>query len=362
MQMKKKLELIDKSLIELLGDRIALLSASKLSSIEEQSFDASCSLSQAGVPDFVWHNLIVSCAAAVASSSSPTTNHRSQRITIIGGRGMMGSFFASRLSIAGHQVAILESDDWERADRLLTMADLVLICVPIEYTEEVIRNASRFLSPNTALADITSIKVPMVQAMLKYHAGPVMGLHPMFGPGINSFLSQKVLVCPGRADEAFAWLLNLIENDGGQLIVCSPEEHDRMMVTIQAIRHFATFSLGVFLADEKIDFRRSLDFSSPSYRLEVNTIGRLFAQSAPLVVDIMLATQERTEAIDRLANTYNRLAKLVVNKDRDALLLEFQIALNVLKKEIACTFEESDLVINSLIALLTAKKVKQTRS
>jgi prephenate dehydrogenase/chorismate mutase/prephenate dehydrogenase len=159
-----------------------------------------------------------------------------------------------------------------------------------------------------------------------------MGLHPMFGPDIKSFLSQKVVICPGRQDQSFQWFLELIQSDGGELVFATPEEHDRMMTTVQAIRHFATFSFGAFLSQENIDIERSLDFSSPKYRQQIEMVQRLFVQSAPLVVDIMLATPESRERISRLGNTYSRLAKLIQQGDRDALIKEFQITHNFFQR------------------------------
>jgi prephenate dehydrogenase/chorismate mutase/prephenate dehydrogenase len=225
----------------------------------------------------------------------------------------------------------------------------------------VIQKAARYLDTTTALADITSIKTPIVQAMLEHHQGPVMGLHPMFGPSVKSFLSQNVVVCPGRRDEAFQWLLDLIENEGGKLIVSTPEEHDQMMVAIQAIRHFCAFSLGVFLAEEEIDIDRSLKFSSTSYRLELNMVSRLFAQDVSLHMNIMLAEEERRQAIGRLVNTYNRLANLVVQKDQAALMREFEAARSVFRSEATRALKESDHVINSLSTLLAASEIEQQR-
>jgi prephenate dehydrogenase/chorismate mutase/prephenate dehydrogenase len=242
---------------------------------------------------------------------------------------------------------------------LLNRADLVLLCVPIESTIEVIGIVAKYLAPTTALADIASIKAPVLQAMLEFHSGPVMGLHPMFGPGVKSFLSQNVVICPGRQDEAFQWLLELIESEGGKLIVSEPEEHDQIMVIIQAIRNFVTFSLGVFLAEQEIDIHRSLDFSSPIFRLEIGFVSRLFAQSAPMIVDIMLATKERREAICKLANTYNQLAQLVIENDRDALVHKFKEAHSCLGEEIHYTREETTYVIHALSTLLAAQKIEQ---
>jgi prephenate dehydrogenase len=249
---------------------------------------------------------------------------KSRHITIIGGRGRMGKLFAEKLVAIGHQVNALGQKDWDDAEQLLSQAELVIVSVPIEHTVDVIKRAAKYLAPTTALCDITSIKTQPTQAMLTHHNGAVMGLHPMFGPSVSSFAGQKVVVCPGRKDDEFQWLLDLIENQGGELITCTPEEHDEMMVFIQATQHFYRFSLGVFFAQANIDIERSLLMSSPSYRQEMEILKRLFRQNPSLCVDIMLATEERCQAINDLADTYGRLAKLVVNKDREALIREFE--------------------------------------
>jgi prephenate dehydrogenase len=248
-----------------------------------------------------------------------------KNITIIGGNGRMGKLFTSQLLTAGHHVNAL-GRDWENADVLLAKADLVLISVPIETTVDIIKRAAKYLKPGAALADITSVKVEPVQAMLECHPGAVMGLHPMFGPNVESFAGQKIVVCSGRNDESFQWLLDLMQTRGGELIYCTSEEHDRMMVMVQATRHFCRLTQGIFIAQEELNLDLSLSVSTPAYREEIEIVKRLFKQSPELCVDIMLATEERCQAISSLADTYNKLANLVVNKDRKALIEEFTTA------------------------------------
>ncbi|MEH1840042.1 MAG: bifunctional chorismate mutase/prephenate dehydrogenase [Nostoc sp.] len=318
-----QLKKTDQSLIALLSDRISLLATSEPPSLDEQLADVAPLLVQAGIPASVWASVINSCHASVIPK--PATNHvTSQQITIIGGGGRMGRLFKEQLSLVGHNVSVLEHEDWEYAHKLLNQAELVLVSVPIEHTVDVIKRAAKYLSPNTALCDITSVKTQPTQAMLEHHSGPVMGLHPMFGPNIKSFLGQKVVVCPGRNNDSFQWLLDFLKSQGGELIVCTPEEHDQMMVIIQATQHFCRFSLGVFLAQVKVDIEQSLTMSTPNYRQEIDIVKRLFSQNPNLCVDIMLATEERCNAISFLANTYSRLAKLVARKDRNALIQEFE--------------------------------------
>ncbi|MEH1900430.1 MAG: bifunctional chorismate mutase/prephenate dehydrogenase [Nostoc sp.] len=318
-QLKKN----DQSLIALLSDRLSLLAASELPSLDEQLADVAPLLAQAGIPESVWASVLKSCHPTLIPKYA--TNHVSPRqITIIGGGGRMGRLFKEQLSIVGHNVSVLEHEDWEYADQLLSQAELVLVSVPIQHTVDVIKRAAKYLASTTALCDITSIKTQPTQAMLEHHSGPVMGLHPMFGPNIKSFLGQKVVVCPGRNDDSFQWLLDFIKSKGGELIVCTPEEHDKMMVIVQATQHFCRFSLGVFLAHARIDIEQSLTMSTHNYRQELDIVKRLFSQNPHLCVDIMLATEERCDAISFLANTYSRLARLVAKKDRDALIKEFE--------------------------------------
>lgn len=356
--LKNQLEQIDRSLIDLLDRRINLLaeqkSRSQTLSLEQQLSEVVPILAQTSVPQSLWQNLVNGCTAAMAKPALPLTQSKLRRVTIVGGRGLMGSFFTQWFSKYRHQVNILEHNDWHKADKLLEGVDLVLICVPLDKMPEVIAKVVQYIDETTALADVASIKTSVMETMLEYHRGPVMGLHPMFGSGINSFMTQNVAICPGREVKAFDWLLNLIEHDGGKIASYTAEEHDRLMTIIQAIRHFVTFSLGVFLTEEEIDLGRSLEIASPPFRMEISMLNRLFSSSTPLYIDIMLASPERGQAIAKLTNTYSQLAQLVVQGDRNSLLAKFESVRNVLIDQKMCNPQESSHLIDSLKTLLAA--------
>jgi prephenate dehydrogenase len=348
------LQQIDRELIELLSKKISLLRKLNCQNLIEQS--ETDLLEQFNVPDFVWKNLILSCTAASTLTHPPLTKPR--KVTIIGGRGKMGRFFVEQLVTAGHQVSILEQDDWKDAPQLLGKADLVLVCVPIEHTLNAIAKASPYLSPSTVLAEISSIKTNIVSVMLESHSGAVLSLHPMFGPSVGSFLAQNVIVCPGRNLEAGRWFLDLIESRGGKLTFCTPQEHDKMMINVQAIRHFITFSLGVFLAEEGIKGDRNLEFTTSLYRLQLDMVNRLFACDGSLYLHLMLCDRDRRQAITRLAATYNRLAALIVQQDREALKEEFDATRCFLGSQSASDLTESDYLIESLSIFLAAREAE----
>ncbi|PSF38510.1 prephenate dehydrogenase [Aphanothece hegewaldii CCALA 016] len=279
-----------------------------------------------------------------------------RRITIIGGCGKMGLFFGQQLS---HNQCFVNNlgRDWSNAPQLLGQADLVLIAVPIEQTLAVVEKASQFLDPSTVLVDLTSIKTPIVSAMLSHHPGPVLGLHPMFGPGVQSFLGQNVIVCPGRNLEACQWFLDFIEEKGGKLSFCTPEEHDRMMASVQAVRHFVAFSLGVFIAEEGIDLDRTLNFASPLYRMQLDMVSRLFAQDSSLSFKLMLGTPQHQNAIARLDATIRRVAQMLKQNDQAALQKTFETTRSIFGQDAHRALSESNYLIDRLSSFLAAQEV-----
>jgi prephenate dehydrogenase len=347
---------INRDLIRLLGQQIAFLSQSRP---HFEEIDLAHLLAENGVPEFVWKNLMLNCKAASTNPIPPFV--KSRRVTIIGGCGKMGFFFGHFLAQAGHYVNNLERD-WSDAPHLLAEADLVLIAVPIEQTLTVVEKASPFLNPSTVLADLTSIKTPIVCAMLEHHPGPVLGLHPMFGPGVQSFLAQNIVVCPGRNIEAGQWFLDFMEDRGAKLSVSTPEEHDRMMVNVQAIRHFISFSLGVFLAQEGTDLNQTLNFASPLYRLQLDMVSRLFAQDSSLAFKLMLGTPEHKDAIARLEATISRLAQMLEQNDQAALQQAFETTRSIFGQDANRALGESNYLINSLSIFLAAQEEITTKS
>lgn len=350
------LQSVDQSLIHLLQKRIALLQESDTPSIAAQLADVQPLLAEAGISEFTWKTLITNCMAMLATDTPTQPQKRSDRrqVTIVGGRGAMGKLFCDQFTATGHAVSIMEYNDWDRADTLLGQADLVLLCVPLKSTAALARQVGQHLSPHTVLADIASTKAEVMQAMLESHTGPVVGLHPMFGPGVTSLLGQKVVICEGQQMSQCQWVLDWIKENGGNLIPATPEEHDSMMVAVQAIRFFSNFSLGTFYAEEGVDIERSFEFSSPLYRSEINTISRLVAQDAALYVDILLASDERRSAVERLVDTYARLAQLIQEGDRAALIAEFEKTRNSFRDGAERSLAESNYMLNNLSRFLAA--------
>jgi chorismate mutase/prephenate dehydrogenase len=236
------------------------------------------------------------------------------RILIIGGAGQMGRFFVSLFQKSGYEVRVIGEGDWNNAKNLCKGIDLCLISVPIEKTEDIIQQTAPFLDPKTILADLTSIKAGPLKKMLTSHPGPVTGLHPLFGPTAGSLDKQIIVITPGRDSDHCQWLVEQLTLWGAVIVESSAGEHDEIMEIVQALRHFATFSFGQFLYEKHARIERTLEFSSPIYRLELGMVGRLFAQDSGLYSEIIFATKERRRLLkDYIASMSDHLEMLEAN-------------------------------------------------
>lgn len=246
------------------------------------------------------------------------------KILVIGGAGQMGSLFANLFTKSGYAVRILTEKDWDHARDLCQEVDLALVSVPIERTVQVIERISPFLPSTALLADLTSVKKEPVARMLSTHKGPVLGVHPLFGPTLSCLDKQIIVVTPGRDETACEWFTEQLGLWGAVVVESTPDEHDEIMEIVQALRHFATFCFGDFLCHRQAKLSRTLEFSSPIYRLELGMVGRLFAQDSALYAEIIFATKERRALLKEFILSLGRHVEMLETNDKQKFIDQFR--------------------------------------
>jgi chorismate mutase/prephenate dehydrogenase len=270
-------------------------------------------------------------------------------VLIVGGDGSMGKYFNTWFSGADYEVRVLGRDDWSHADKLCSGIDLAMISVPIDVTVAVANKLGPHLPPDCILTDVTSIKVPPLESMLQAHKGPVVGLHPLFGPTTSTLDKQIVVATPGRDQPACQWLLDQFTAWGSIVIQADAQEHDEIMDVVQALRHFATFSFGQFLRQRGIDLRRTLEFSSPIYRLELVMVGRLFAQDPSLYSEIIFASPERRTLLKDYLQSVNSHLPMLESGDKELFCSEFEKTVKWFARFSEQAIRESSYLIDKLI-------------
>ncbi len=278
-------------------------------------------------PDFIEeiYRTIIRRSRVVQTRSMALKSLRPEGLVLlVGGKGGMGRYFEACFRRAGYRVRILDKENWPDARSLCDGIDLAMIGVPIDVSCQVIRNIGPFIPAKAVLCDITSIKEQPLEAMLKAHAGPVIGLHPLFGPTTSSLDKQIVVATPGRDDDACQWVLDQFATWGAVVVRSDAAEHDDIMGIVQSLRHFATFAFGQFLKRRQISLARTLEFSSPIYRLELGMVGRLFAQDPSLYSEIIFASEQRREMLKDYMTSLCENLEMLEKGDKQLFQKEFQ--------------------------------------
>ncbi len=278
----------------------------------------------------------------------PIATEEARHILYIGGEGGMGKLYQRITQQTGHHTYSIDKGNWHELEELSGKLDLVIVTVPINVTEQVIKRLSGKLTKETILADFTSNKSKPMQAMLEYHAGPVIGLHPMHGPDVENLSKQLMVVCPAREAEKADWFVKQCELWGMRIVQAEPEKHDHVMHLVQGLRHFVALLHGSFMEHYDLKPADMLDYSSPIYRAELMMTGRIFAQSAELYADIVFSSKERRELLTNFFEHHKKLAELVENNDREGFIREFEGVTDFFGKFATQALTESGYLINRL--------------
>ncbi|WP_421216244.1 bifunctional chorismate mutase/prephenate dehydrogenase [Aeromonas enteropelogenes] len=340
--LRDKIDAVDKQLIDLLAARLALVGevgeVKSRHGLPIYAPDREASMlarrraeaETLGVPGDLIEDVLrrVMRESYILESASDKEHHFKcmkpdlGKVVIIGGQGQLGRLFGNLFSLSSYRVETIEQEDWPRADEILADAGLVMVAVPIDITCQIIDRLGN-LPARCLLVDVTSVKEAPLEHMLAVHKGPVLGLHPMFGPDVASLAKQVIVCCQGRDGAASQWLLDQMTIWGARLQQVEAKAHDEAMTLIQALRHFATFAYGWHLSREQANIDRLLNLSSPIYRLELAMVGRLFAQDPHLYADIILSSPQNLAMIRRYYQNFGEVLGLLEQGDRAGFIDAF---------------------------------------
>jgi prephenate dehydrogenase len=280
---------------------------------------------------------------------------RGKTIGIIGGMGQMGRLFGRFFEAQGYQVVVADRSAGKDNAAVIRMSDIVLFAVPLHETVNIIGELIPYARPEQLLMDLSSLKVGPIQAMLR-SSSSIVGLHPMFGGNISSFAGQTMVACPARIDsQDWSYLRRLFENQGIRIKECTPEKHDYMMSIIQVLFHVTTMLTGRVLRELQVDVAETMEFTSPSYRLEMNLLGRIFAQNPALYSAITQMNPFALDVLEHLESGLKRYREWYGAGDLFAFVSDFKRTAEHLGDFCGLAFEESSALLDFSVELARAK-------
>ncbi len=268
----------------------------------------------------------------------------------------MGRLFSKFFSAHGFHVNIAGSRTALTPEQAVSESDIVIFSVPLHKTVEIIRSLVPHTRRDQLLMDLTSLKSAPIREMLQSPAC-VVGLHPMFGGRISSFNGQTLAACPVRIGRAqWRWLRGLFTSSGIRVKECSPEEHDRMMSIIQVLFHVTTMLIGRTLRKLDVDIDETMNYTSPSYRIEMNLVGRIFAQSPELYAAITQMNPNTEEILSALKEGLEVYEQFYGSRNLDGFMEDFERSARHLGDFCSGAYLESSQILDFSVELANHKR------
>ena len=273
-------------------------------------------------------------------------------VAVIGGHGRLGAVMVRMFGDLGHQVIVADVDTPLDAGDAASVADVVIVSVPIDATEDVIRVVGPRLREDGLLMDVTSIKEAPVATMLEATRASVVGTHPMFGPNVHSLQGQRVVVCRARGEEWANWVVRMFQARGLSVQETSPAHHDRMMAVVQVLTHFQTQVLGLTLARLGTSLEETLRFTSPAYLMELYVTARHFDQSPDLYGPIEMRNPATGQVTAAFGAAAAEVADILAAADRERFRGLFEEVRDFFGPFTHEALEQSSFLIDRLVERL----------
>jgi len=213
-------------------------------------------------------------------------------------------------------------------------ADRVLICVPIEDFETVVKEIHSHIGPDQVVMDICSIKEIPVKIMHEYiKTGITLGTHPVFGPGVESIKNQNFILTPVDDEEKrFAenfksWL----EERQAKVFIMSPRKHDELMSVVLGLPHF----LGLVVCDTLLDYTNFLETKSvagASYKMLLTLAEAVASEETGFYTSLQMNLPEIEKIEGLFFKKSEEWLNIVRRKDESAFANKMKLVKTRLKK------------------------------
>ncbi|MGX9350948.1 prephenate dehydrogenase/arogenate dehydrogenase family protein [Shimia sp. W99] len=154
----------------------------------------------------------------------------------------LGAHFDLVVSDPAYVGAVLEDGRAFAMGELEEIAacDVVVLAVPVARMAHLCEKLGPMLRPGTLVLDVGSVKLGPMQVMEEHLPRDVeiIGTHPLFGPqsAQGGVAGRKIALCPLRGTR-WRVVAAFLRRLGLEVIVTTPEAHDRDAATVQGLTH-----------------------------------------------------------------------------------------------------------------------------
>jgi prephenate dehydrogenase len=214
-------------------------------------------------------------------------------------------------------------------------ADIVIFAVPLDAFEAVVKEIAPLARYEQIFIDITSLKTKPVDIMHRYiRKGTILGTHPVFGPGAKSVSNQNFVLTPTNEEESMlaGKTRQYLEEQGANVSIMAPEEHDQMMSVVLGLAHFiAIVSADTLLGFE--NFQEMKKIGGTTFKVLYTLVESVISEDPELYASLQMSFPNIKDVEALFVEKTKTWAELVKADDRQG----FARKMNALREKLEKT-------------------------
>lgn len=258
----------------------------------------------------------------------------------------MGTWFASYFAQHGlnvsaydiNQKKILKTSSKVKVQESLFEcvhnADLVLVCVPVQKTPQVVKECTKNMKDGAIIAEISSVKNKTFKALKKIpnNLRPLC-IHPMFGPGASKKVETRMLLVPVRNKKIEVTIVKEIFENANVIVLPNAKQHDKSIAIVLGLTYFANIVFAKVMSSGN-NISKLKQVSGTTFSLQSLIAESVLTEEPDLVVALISENAYAKIYINQFLKEAAALAKLTIEKDNKDLKDELEkVKLNMQKSQ-----------------------------
>ncbi|HJU95335.1 MAG TPA: prephenate dehydrogenase [Nitrososphaera sp.] len=264
-------------------------------------------------------------------------------MAIVGAAGKMGTWFASYFAQRGLNVSaydinkkILKTSSKVKVQESLLEcvydADLVLVCVPVHKTPQVVKECTKDMKEGAVIAEISSVKNNTYGALKKVpNKLRPLCIHPMFGPGASKKVEARILLIPVRDEKIEVTIVEEIFENAKVIVLPNAKQHDKSIAIVLGLTYFTNMVFAkVMSSGNNLSMLKQV--SGTTFSLQSLIAESIVTEEADLIIALISENTYAKRYIKQFLKETAALAKLTTEKHNKGLKDELEkVKLNMQK-------------------------------
>lgn len=255
-----------------------------------------------------------------------------RRVLIVGGAGLMGSWFAHFLASQGHTITILDPkgpvEGFEYAteiDDAVHAAEVVIVATSPSVTPNILDDIG-MARTDAVIFDICSLKTPIKGSLesLQERGFSVCSIHPMFGPDAELLSERHVVVCPLGDKRAVQTVRSFFQDTCATLVEMSLEDHDHLVSYVLGLSHAINLVFNDVLASSDRPLATIRQIGSTTFNKQIGVSAQIAHENPDLYYEIQALNRYTPQMLESISASVSKIAEQVSHKDRDGFIKMMQ--------------------------------------